>query len=375
MTIVRQVEKCLNEVEASPGEDLLVLKVGLHLEDLRGGGVTLLLSKTENVGVPQNLLEQRQLTLGVAPVSVEKVDGKRSLISLSGEAELESLHQQHKSSSVLHAEAGMVKFINDFFPVEGGLEFMNRFDENFNVPSLVRLVFFLPEAVCVWCEGEGGVVVEAGVGPHHDPDHLGHGGGIHLPAPELEQGGATLLHAGCEVVTHLQHKVGQRPVQEAAPLDRHHGAGGHEAVTEAGMQSGQKKSRAPVPGKFSPQMNKKSVNEVLVNTLVATNHKLEKSLKIFLWLALLQRLGVCSQQLSHYELQSLCHQVLGLTPDLCEGGELGQVIAVMQLLQRRELEILDQEAGRDNTAAAQRSVHTPINEATINDDKSSINFK
>ena len=51
VTIVRQVKECLNEVEASPGEDLLVLEVRLHLEDLCGGGVTLLLSEAEDVRI------------------------------------------------------------------------------------------------------------------------------------------------------------------------------------------------------------------------------------------------------------------------------------------------------------------------------------
>ena len=51
VTIVRQVEKCLDEVEAAPGEDLLVLEVWLHLEDLCCGGVTLLLSEAENVRI------------------------------------------------------------------------------------------------------------------------------------------------------------------------------------------------------------------------------------------------------------------------------------------------------------------------------------
>ena len=90
-------------------------------------------------------------------------------------------------------------------------------------------------------------------------------------------------------------------------------------------------------------------------------------------LAELQRLGVCSQQLGHYELQSLRHQVLGLTPNLCKGGELRQVIAVVELLQRSELEILDQETRGDDTAPAQRSVHTPASEINVNNLASVIN--
>ena len=42
-----------------------------------------------------------------------------------------------------------------------------------------------------------------------------------------------------------------------------------------------------------------------------------------------------------------------------------QVIAVVELLQWSKLEILDQEAGRDDTAPAQRSVHTPASETNV----------
>ena len=37
----------------------------------------------------------------------------------------------------------------------------------------------------------------------------------------------------------------------------------------------------------------------------------------------------------------------------------------MELLQRSELEILDQETGRDDTAPAQRSVNTPASESNV----------
>ena len=57
VSIVRHIEKGLDEVKAAPGEDLLVFEVGLHFEDLRGGCVTCLLGEAEYVWVPQNLLK------------------------------------------------------------------------------------------------------------------------------------------------------------------------------------------------------------------------------------------------------------------------------------------------------------------------------
>ena len=114
---------------------------------------------------------------------------------------------------------------------------MDRLDEDLHVPCFIGFVLFLPEAVGVRGQGEGGVIVEAGVCPHHDPDHLGHGGGVDLPAAKLEQGGPTLLHTGGEVVAHLEDEVGQGPVQEAhTPLDCHDGGLGVLCGVEGGQQ-------------------------------------------------------------------------------------------------------------------------------------------
>ena len=114
---------------------------------------------------------------------------------------------------------------------------MNRFDEHLNIPCFIILVFLLPQTVCIRGQRQGGVVVEAGVGPDHDPDDLGHGGGVDLPAAKLEQGGPALLHTGGEVVAHLEDEVGQGPVQEAhTPLDCHDGGLGVLSGVEGGQQ-------------------------------------------------------------------------------------------------------------------------------------------
>ena len=147
---------------------------------------------------------------------------------------------------------------------------MDRLDEDLHVPCFIGFVLFLPEAVGVRGQGEGGVIVEAGVCPHHDPDHLGHGGGVHLAAAQLQQRGAALLHAGGEVVAHLQHEVGQRPVQQTPALHGHD-AGREEArVGGRGVQQRQQESGTVVPGKLGSKVDQKTVHKVLINALIAS---------------------------------------------------------------------------------------------------------
>ena len=149
MSIVGKIKKSFYQVQTSPGCNFFVVNIRLNLQYFRRGAVAGLLSKAENIGISQDLLEQRELTLSVLPVPVKQVHGEQSLESLCLKAELESFHQQNETGSVLDAEAGVIQLIDDLLPVESCLELVDSFDEHFHVPGLVILVFFLPETVSV----------------------------------------------------------------------------------------------------------------------------------------------------------------------------------------------------------------------------------
>ena len=66
--------------------------------------MALLLGKTEDIRISENLLEERQLALCVLPVSVYEVHGKQSLKPLGLKSKLKSFHEQDQSLSVFDLE-------------------------------------------------------------------------------------------------------------------------------------------------------------------------------------------------------------------------------------------------------------------------------
>ena len=98
-----------------------------------------MLSKAEDVGVPENLLEQRQLSVGVLPVPVEKVHGEETLQALGLKTKLEGFHEQDKTSPVVDAKASVVQLVDDLLPVQCGLQLMHRLDEHLGKKGIYKI--------------------------------------------------------------------------------------------------------------------------------------------------------------------------------------------------------------------------------------------
>ena len=96
-------------------------------------------SKAEDIRVPENLLEQRQLSVGVLPVPVEKVHGEETLQALGLKTKLEGFHEQDKTSPVVDAEASVVQLVDNLFPVQRGLQLMHRLDEHLGKKGIYEI--------------------------------------------------------------------------------------------------------------------------------------------------------------------------------------------------------------------------------------------
>ena len=186
MPIVCQVEQSLYQVQTSPSCNFFVVNVRLYFQYFCGGAVAGLLGKTEDVRIPQDLLEQRQLAFCVLPMSVEEIHGEKSLEALGLQSQLESFHQEDETGPVLDTEPGVVQLVDDLLPVEGCLQLVDSLDEDLHVPGFVIFMFFFPETVGVRGYGERGVIVQPSVGPHHHSDHFSNCGSVHLSAAKLE---------------------------------------------------------------------------------------------------------------------------------------------------------------------------------------------
>ena len=76
-----------------------------------------MLSKAENIRIPQNLLEQGQLSVSVLPMSVEEVHGEETLKALGLKAQLESLHEENKTGAIVDAETSVVQLVDNLLPI------------------------------------------------------------------------------------------------------------------------------------------------------------------------------------------------------------------------------------------------------------------
>ena len=148
-------------------------------------------SKAENIRVPENLLEQRQLSVGVLPVPVEKVHGEETLQALGLKTKLEGFHEQDKTSSVVDAEASVVQLVDNLLPVQCGLQLVHRLDEHLgmkgimksqnstktvlsylHIPGLLGGFVLLSPASIRGKSRQGGAVFKTSVGSHHHSNYL-----------------------------------------------------------------------------------------------------------------------------------------------------------------------------------------------------------
>ena len=122
----------------------------MNLEDFDCDSVMAMLCEVEDVAMLENFLDERHLSLGVLPSAVEHVHGERCLESLDLKSQLQGLDQQDQARSVADNEAGMIKLVDDLFPVEVGMQLVQDFDEDLQIPSLhfVASLFFVSPQGC-----------------------------------------------------------------------------------------------------------------------------------------------------------------------------------------------------------------------------------